>query len=191
MAKTSAAVSFQIRRIEAQRAHAWYEVFRELSRSMTRNDLGHDLLLDKTPGPIARCAFFLREKLVDAVIIQRCHASESLSHARQFNERTTQRQRCLSALVRSVLSSEIEHLSIVKRFDSLTSRSLIPPGFPSMSRLPRPLHSRLRSAALTSLAITNGNCAKICSAFDCVYFVVGKPAAFQALKPPAIERTFL
>jgi hypothetical protein len=43
----------------------------------------------------------------------------------------------------------------------------------------------------TSLGITDGNCAKICPAFDCVYFVVGKPTAFQALKPPAMDRTFL
>jgi hypothetical protein len=34
---------------------------------------------------------------------------------------------------------------IATGFDSLTSRALSPPAFPSMSRLPRPLHSRLRS----------------------------------------------
>ena len=32
---------------------------------------------------------------------------------------------------------------------------------------------------------------RFCPAFDCVYFDVGKPAAFQALKPPAMERTLL
>src|SRR5207247_2752212 len=45
VAKTSAAVSFQIGRVEAQRAHAWYEVFWELACSMERNDLGHGFLL--------------------------------------------------------------------------------------------------------------------------------------------------
>jgi hypothetical protein len=43
----------------------------------------------------------------------------------------------------------------------------------------------------TSLGIIDGNCTKICSAFEYVYFVVGKRAAFRALKPPAMERTFL
>src|SRR6266851_2070977 len=53
------------------------------------------------------------------------------------------------------------------------------------SEIPRlPVH-------FTSLGITDGNCAKIRWAFDCVYFVIGNPAAFQALKPPAIERMFL
>src|SRR5213082_1531164 len=51
VAKTSAAVSFQIGRVEAQRAHAWYEVFWELACSMERNDLGHGFLLHKTPAP--------------------------------------------------------------------------------------------------------------------------------------------
>ena len=43
----------------------------------------------------------------------------------------------------------------------------------------------------TSLGMTGGNPAKFWSAVDCVYFAVGKPAAFQALNPPAMERTFL
>jgi hypothetical protein len=88
-------------------------MFRELACTVERNNLTHDFLLDKTPGPIARCAFFLGEKLFNAVIIQRGHASESPSHARQFNDHTTQTQRWLSAPVSSVMSSEVETLSMV------------------------------------------------------------------------------
>jgi hypothetical protein len=89
------------------------------------------------------------------------------------------------------MSSEVETPLDLKRFDSLTSRSLsLRPshlccGFSGRSILDCvPLRS-------TSFGITDSNCAKICPAFDCVYFVVGKPTAFQALKPPAMDRTFL
>src|SRR6266487_4815170 len=71
VAKAGTTVLFQIRRVKAQRTHARDEVIREFGRAMTRNDLGHSFLLHKTPRPIARYAFFLDEKLFDAVIIQR------------------------------------------------------------------------------------------------------------------------
>jgi hypothetical protein len=38
---------------------------------MAGNDLRQNFLLHKTPGTIARCAFFIREKLFDAIEIQR------------------------------------------------------------------------------------------------------------------------
>jgi hypothetical protein len=34
-------------------------MFREFACAVERNDLTQDFLLHKTPGPIARCAFFL------------------------------------------------------------------------------------------------------------------------------------
>ena len=43
----------------------------------------------------------------------------------------------------------------------------------------------------TSLGMTDGKLHEDLLVFDCAYFVVAKPAAFQALKPPAMERTFL
>jgi hypothetical protein len=71
VAKAGTTVFFQIGRVKAQCAHAWDEMFWEFARAMARNDFGHHFLVHKTPGPIARCAFFLREQLFDAVIIQR------------------------------------------------------------------------------------------------------------------------
>ena len=38
---------------------------------MARNDLRQDFLLHETPGTIPRCAFFICEKLFDAIVIQR------------------------------------------------------------------------------------------------------------------------
>src|SRR4030095_12100990 len=130
VAKTGAPVSFQIGRVEAQRAHARCEVFGELACTVERNNLRQNFLLRKTPCPIARCAFFIREKLFDVVIIQRGNASDSPSHARQFNDHMTQTQRSLSRRCR----------------------------------------------------LSDGQAS---------HFLVGNPAAFQALKPPAMERTFL
>ncbi len=44
-------------------------MFRKLPGPMTRNDLGQNFLLYKTPSPIARCAFLVREKLFHVIII--------------------------------------------------------------------------------------------------------------------------
>src|SRR5436190_6860056 len=127
VAKTSAAVSFQIRRIKAQHTHARYQMFRELARTVKRDNLTHDFLLDKTPGPIARGAFFVREKLFNAVIIQRGHVVGTRSHARKFNEHPTRRQRLAARLSLVSCRAKSRYLSLVlksKRFDSLTSPSL-------------------------------------------------------------------
>src|SRR5437762_13649855 len=70
VAKLGAAVLFQIRSIEPQLTHTRREMFRELARAMTWNDLGQDFLLHKTLGPIARSAFLVREKLFDGVVTQ-------------------------------------------------------------------------------------------------------------------------
>src|SRR5207247_2706742 len=94
--KARAAVLFQIWRVKTQSSHPRNEMFREFARAMARNDLRQDFLLHKTPRSIACCAFLLREKLFGAVIIQRGHARESLSHGRQFNDHTTPTQRSLS-----------------------------------------------------------------------------------------------
>jgi hypothetical protein len=94
VAKACTTVPFQIWRVKAQRTHAWNEIIWEFGRAMARNDLRQNFLLHETPRPIARCAFFLGEKLFDSVVIQRGHASERLSHARQFNDHTTQTQFC-------------------------------------------------------------------------------------------------
>jgi hypothetical protein len=40
---------------------------------MERNDLAQDFLLHKMPRPITSCAFVVREKIFDAVVIQRGH----------------------------------------------------------------------------------------------------------------------
>src|SRR5439155_6803391 len=73
VAKPGAAVLFQIRSIEPQLTHTRREMFRELARAMTWNDLGQHFLLHKAPRPIARSAFLVREKLLNAVVIQRSH----------------------------------------------------------------------------------------------------------------------
>src|SRR6266480_1973515 len=83
-------------------------MFRELACTVKRDNLTHDFLLDKTPGPIARCAFFLREKLFDAVIIQRGHVVGTRSHARKFNERPMRRQRSPARLSLVSSRSEVE-----------------------------------------------------------------------------------
>src|SRR2546423_8625586 len=142
-------------------------MFRELACTVKRDNLTHDFLLNKTPGPIARCAFFLREKLFDAVIIQRGHVVGTRSHARKFNERPMRRQRSPARL--SLVSSRSE---VETSLDGCERNlNCVPPCFTSLG--------------------PDGDCAKICPAFDCGYFVVGKPAAFQALQLPAIERAFL
>jgi len=48
-------------------------MFRKLARAMERNDLAQDFLLHKMPRPITSCAFVVREKIFDAVVIQRGH----------------------------------------------------------------------------------------------------------------------
>src|SRR2546430_7617187 len=83
-------------------------MFRELACTVKRDNLTHDFLLDKTPGPIARGAFFVREKLFNAVIIQRGHVVGTRSHARKFNEHPTRRQRLATRLSLVVISSEVE-----------------------------------------------------------------------------------
>src|SRR5215471_15589707 len=96
VAETRAAVSFQIRSIETQRAHTRDEMFGELAGAMARNDLGQNLLLHKTPRPIARSAFFLSEKLFDAVVVQRGQIKESARHGRSLT--ITQRKHNASSM---------------------------------------------------------------------------------------------
>jgi hypothetical protein len=69
--KAGTTVAFQIRRIKAQRTHSWDEIIWEFGCAMARNDLRQNFLLHKTQGTIPRCAFFIREKLFDAIEIQR------------------------------------------------------------------------------------------------------------------------
>src|SRR6185437_6501941 len=103
---------------------------------MARNDLGQNFLPHETPRPIAHCAFFVGEKLFDAVIIQRA--------------------------CRHVVSVPLMR-------DSLAGPQ------------------RENNAAGQSICRTKGAWHK--RLYN--YFAVDKPAAFQALKPPAMERTFL
>src|SRR5439155_26381115 len=64
---------FQLRGIESERAHSRREMLRKVPGPMAGNNLLHHLLLHKTPRPIARDAFFIREEVVDDVVIQRGH----------------------------------------------------------------------------------------------------------------------
>src|SRR5438093_6519507 len=88
-------------------------MFRELARTVERNNFTQDFLLDKTPGPIARCAFFFREKLFDAVIVQRGHVVGTRSHARKFNECPARRQRSPARLSLVLSRAKLSHLSMV------------------------------------------------------------------------------
>src|SRR5438105_11422884 len=120
--KARAAVLFQIRSVEAQRAHARRKMLREFARTMARNDLGQDFLLHKTSRLIACCAFLVCEKFFDVVVIERAHLVQwraSLATARR------------------------EHNAL-------------------------------------SLAV------RVSWPDKPIYFVPGNPAAFQALKPPAM-----
>src|SRR5438094_1626820 len=99
-------------------------MFRELARTVKRDNLTHDFLLDKTPGPIARCAFFLCEKLFDAVIIQRGDVVGTRSHARKFNERPTRRQRSPARLSLVSSRAKLRHLSMVLKEPQLRSAML-------------------------------------------------------------------
>ena len=63
----------QIWCVKPQGAHSWSKMFRELARTMARNDLGQDFLVHKTPSPIARRALLIREKFFDVIVIQRTH----------------------------------------------------------------------------------------------------------------------
>jgi hypothetical protein len=95
VANASTPVLFQIRRVKAKRTHPWDEMFWEFRRAMARDDLGQNFLLHKTPRPIARSAFFVREKFFDAVVIQRsCRHVVSPGNARQFSGRATRTQCC-------------------------------------------------------------------------------------------------
>src|SRR2546429_2564016 len=71
VAKPGAAVLFQIRSIESQLTHTRREMFRELARAMTWNDLGQHFLLHKAPCPIARSALLIRQKFFDFVVVER------------------------------------------------------------------------------------------------------------------------
>src|SRR5207248_5196550 len=93
VAHAGAAVLCQIRSIEAKCAHPRNEMFRKFARTMARNDFGQDFLLHKMPGPVARLALLIREKLFDVVIIQGTHAVPSRSNARQFSGREMRTQR--------------------------------------------------------------------------------------------------
>ena len=73
VAQPRTAVLFQMRSIEAQRAHPRREVFRKFGRAMAGHDFGHDFLLHKTPRPIACRALVVREEVFDGVVIQRTH----------------------------------------------------------------------------------------------------------------------
>ena len=144
VAKASTTVLFQIRRVKAQRTHAWNEIVWEFGRAMARNDLGQNFLLYKTPRPIARCAFLLCEKLFDAVIIQRscCHVGMG------------------RGLRVSLAGGDAK---------TILSRALPPQQFETRGADKKGAwRKRLYN-----------------------YFAVGNPMAFQALKPPAMERTFL
>jgi len=97
-------------------------MFRELARTVKRDNLTHDFLLDKTPGPIARYAFFFREKLFNTVIIHRGHVVGTRSHARKFNERPTRRQRPPARLSLVSSRAKLSHLSMVLKETSTAFR---------------------------------------------------------------------
>src|SRR5207245_5739974 len=97
-------------------------MLQELACTVKRDNLTHDFLLDKTPGPIARCALFLRKKLFDTVIIQRGHVVGTRSHARKFNERPTRRQRSPARLSLVSFRAKLRHLSMVLKETSTAFR---------------------------------------------------------------------
>src|SRR5690348_4298029 len=76
VANCCAAALSQVRSIKAQRAHSRDQMFRELSRTMTRHDLRQDFFLHKTPGPIARRLLLIGEKFFDVVVVKRSHAPQ-------------------------------------------------------------------------------------------------------------------
>ena len=70
---------FQLGRIESERAHSRNEMLRKFPRPMAGHDLLHDLLLYKSPRPIAHGAFFGSEEFFYRVVIQRGHVVRQLS----------------------------------------------------------------------------------------------------------------
>src|SRR6266536_5020068 len=122
-------------------------MFRELARTVKRDNLTHDFLLDKTPGRIARCAFFLREKLFDTVIIQRGHVVGTRSHALKFNERPTRRQRSPARLSLVSSRAKLRHLSMVVK----EILNCVPPCFTLLGTEVIARRSARRSTASISL----------------------------------------
>jgi len=78
-------VLFQVRSIEAQRAHARREVFWKFGRAMAGHDLVQDFLLDKTPRPIACRTFVVGEEVFDGVVIKPGHVVR-LINAQAFQQ---------------------------------------------------------------------------------------------------------
>src|SRR4029434_1393821 len=65
------AVFCEIRSTKAQRAPDMCARCGDLTRAMAGHDLTHDLLLHKTPRPVACRAFIVRKEFFDCVVIER------------------------------------------------------------------------------------------------------------------------
>src|SRR2546425_1280940 len=80
VAHSGAAMFFQVRRKKSELAHSRNKLIWKFSSAMTRHDLRHGFLLNKTPRPIARRALIVDEKFFDAVIIERSHTQSLASN---------------------------------------------------------------------------------------------------------------